>query len=388
MSSRDPLSQPSIAVGVERMEVAVARRKPQRPPRALVAAAVMAIALLMPGLTSPLAIRAVTCDPFFLDHCHGVADWVYAPSNSGASVILRTDCLYGPNDNQNFLSEELWVGTNNDPDSYSWVETGIAYGELNGQAKGGPYWFWADDTPGAGYGEHWVDVVAYSQTYVAKIRYFGNNIWDVYQDTTIVGRSVGNPPWSKYLSTGMESTSNSYNASGRSSSLKYWDVAGSVYTSWQSGNNHAVISEDHPPIDAYWLTQYVKVAYDEGTCGGMLSPTGSAATTSHASFSSIALASAEGFGDAHADLVGTVLTSRQTAVSAISGSSVDSDESVYVVQLRGSFTGRHAPAGHELPTGTFLTLTIGVTTGEVLDASLTNVPAHLEAVGPVVDLPN
>src|SRR5436309_1535448 len=79
-------------------------------------------------------------------------------------------------------------------------------------------------------------------------------------------------------------------------------------------------------------------------------------------------------GDAHPSSAAWVKTTRQTAISAESTDTVDSNQSVYYVVLHGHFaaTKGYLGPGAAVPTGTILTLTVDASTGEVLDNSLSN----------------
>lgn len=79
-------------------------------------------------------------------------------------------------------------------------------------------------------------------------------------------------------------------------------------------------------------------------------------------------------GDAHPSSAEWVKTARQTAVSANSTDTVDSNQSVYYVVLHGRFaaTKGYLGPGAAVPTGTILTLTVDASTGEVLDNTLSS----------------
>jgi hypothetical protein len=61
--------------------------------------------------------------------------------------------------------------------------------------------------------------------------------------------------------------------------------------------------------------------------------------------------------------------------------------SVFVVRLRGDFraTGFSVPAGHAIPTGTVLTVTVDAATGEMTDWSLGGDTKPLTALGAVTN---
>jgi hypothetical protein len=89
-------------------------------------------------------------------------------------------------------------------------------------------------------------------------------------------------------------------------------------------------------------------------------------------------------GDAHPSNAAWVKTTRQTAVSAESTDTVDSNQPVYYVVLHGHFaaTKGYLGPGAAVPTGTILTLTVDASTGEVLDNSLSNKTPDFSHTGP------
>lgn len=94
--------------------------------------------------------------------------------------------------------------------------------------------------------------------------------------------------------------------------------------------------------------------------------------------------------DGHPSLAQYVVTSRQAAVTAGDGGTVDSNSSVYYIVMRGHFVdhnGRTAEATTN-PTGNQLELTVDIRTGDVLDFALLHRPAptNLAKIGPVHDI--
>jgi hypothetical protein len=89
-------------------------------------------------------------------------------------------------------------------------------------------------------------------------------------------------------------------------------------------------------------------------------------------------------GDAHPSSAAWVKTTRQTAVSAESTDTVDSNQPVYYVVLHGHFaaTKGYLGPGAAVPTGTILTLTVDASTGEVLDNGLSNRTPDFSHTGP------
>lgn len=83
-----------------------------------------------------------------------------------------------------------------------------------------------------------------------------------------------------------------------------------------------------------------------------------------------------------------VLTTRQTAVTLVSGDGINSNEPVYLVQLIGQFTLTDVsiPPGGKAPTGSALTLDVDVSGGNVVDTGLGHKAADLSKLGPVIVL--
>jgi hypothetical protein len=80
-----------------------------------------------------------------------------------------------------------------------------------------------------------------------------------------------------------------------------------------------------------------------------------------------------------------VLTTRQAAVTLISGDGIPTNEPVYLVQMLGHFTltGASFPAGGHPPTGTALSFDVDVSDDEAVDTALTEKAADLSTLGPV-----
>jgi hypothetical protein len=83
-----------------------------------------------------------------------------------------------------------------------------------------------------------------------------------------------------------------------------------------------------------------------------------------------------------------VLTTRQAAVTATSGDTVNTNQPVYLVQLQGQLTALDpsVPPGQSLPTGTYLDFIVDASGGSVTDWGVTNRKANLSALGSVIAL--
>jgi hypothetical protein len=331
-------------------------------------------------------------------------------------VYLTTSCLNGPNDSSNFADEELWEGTANSGSGSYWVETGLSYGEINGAPKGGPFWFWADNRPnGGGYHEHYVGARSLNTSYLAQIGYEGGNKWFVYTSPGgTVGTSTYNPPYSNFMETGTEITSSSYNVSGVSSDMSWFDTGGVGHANWQSGSNYSSLYSTGSPTFSNWNITYSEVGY-YANCGhaaagplaktqltqplqpGQVKPQAPATLRKGAlpvpanavpKLTDLSRRIAMTTGNQSVAPSNAVLTHRQMASAAAAGAIVNSDQAVYLVQLEGQFTALTArvPAGQPAPAGRYLTFTVDASTGFVLDWGVSDTSADLSALGPVTDL--
>jgi hypothetical protein len=175
-------------------------------------------------------------------------------------VELRVHCITTPNPTSNFATSEFWVGTNNDPDSGSWVEEGMAYGNPQGSTK---YWFWADDRPAYPYSEHdqtSIPVVL-DTTYPSNIHWNGNDQWLVQREGMTRGTSVSNPGPSKRLTTGEEFINDLAIIDSKSLSMQWKDTSDVWHDSWEkAGWGDPFIIADSPAHTA-WITQYTDFHY-------------------------------------------------------------------------------------------------------------------------------
>jgi hypothetical protein len=93
-------------------------------------------------------------------------------------------------------------------------------------------------------------------------------------------------------------------------------------------------------------------------------------------------------GDPGVRLADAVLTTRQAAVTLTSGSLINSNEAVYLVQLLGHFTLTNVsiPQNGTAPTGIALSFDVDVSDGNVVDTGLAHKAADLSSLGPVIVL--
>jgi hypothetical protein len=118
-----------------------------------------------------------------------------------------------------------------------------------------------------------------------------------------------------------------------------------------------------------------------------ISPTPSAAVTV-TTLTVLAQEMASGADDPNVTGGDAVLTTRQAAVTATSGSLVNTNQPAYLVQLQGNFTALDAsvPSGAKLPTGTYLIFIVDASSGSVIDWGVSSRKANLFALGSVIAL--
>lgn len=106
------------------------------------------------------------------------------------------------------------------------------------------------------------------------------------------------------------------------------------------------------------------------------------------SLTALAKSSAAADGDPSVTSANAVLTTRQDAVRVMSGDAVNTNDPVYLLQIKGHFTAVDAsvPSGAALPKGSYLVLVVNVSNGLVDDWGVGNHVADLSSLGPVVTL--
>ncbi|GIH15838.1 hypothetical protein [Rugosimonospora africana] len=348
------------------------------------------------GLTTALTAftLTVTASPSYAatcttsSHCYGEVEYYSSSAVYGLNQGLDVRCLgpMGASTSSNFVTEEMWLATNNGSGNY-WVETGMAYGAPQGSTR---YWFWADNRPnGGGYHEHDLTIsTAFGTTYDDYITWVGNNSWQVRRDSTTLGTSTANPGSSHGGNAGEELTVNSGSASAITEFLFKQTSSGGIWTNNWPG---ASVRTDNPPYGGWESTGYSADFYSN--CGfGPADPgpsftpfTAAAAPTALTTIVSQLSASN---GVATPRSVSYVLTTRQAAAKLTSQAVVDSDQPVYLVSLRGAFSAKAAktPRGAAKPTGEVMTVAIDPATGRITDWGIESAAPGLATLGAVRQL--
>jgi hypothetical protein len=125
------------------------------------------------------APSAFACDPSGGDHCYAEAQ-AGGPDNYGESANINISCLYAPNDEPNFVTNELWDASGN---ATYWIEAGA----ISGYGYNNPNYFtrelfYEDSRPNGG-SIHFHPVEAVNPaSYPVEITWVGDNTWDVWVD--------------------------------------------------------------------------------------------------------------------------------------------------------------------------------------------------------------
>ncbi len=367
---------------------------------------------------SQSALAGSGCNQYTNGHCYGIS-WWDSPQNNGTYGHLLDGCLSGPNDSSDFVDTEIWEATDGSSGAY-WVESGLSYGEINGVARGGPYLFWADNRPnGGGYNEHYIAAASLETTYTDQMEYIGSNEWQVYLGG-YVNTSTSNPPYSHWMSSGIEMTESSFNAVGYATTLEWDSTSQGWLSGWNSSGSWGLV--DDSPATAVWTSDYTSLAY-YANCGEdrVAASTTTGATPQSASVSgssgpvaltpqssptlvqgtasvsaaelpalgTLAQSMATSAGGSAIGSASAVLTTRQQANLVASGALVDSNQPVYLVQLVGAFTAPSARApssDSSVPSGKYLTFVVDASDGSVLDWGVSNQSGALSTLGPVSQL--
>jgi hypothetical protein len=223
--------------------------------------ATVLVALPLMWFPGSVAYASSDCAP---THCYGYAGWFYAPSMHGGRADIFTDCIsldpYDA-DSGDFVTTELWVGTNGQGDGSDWVEEGEIFGRGHHDLR----WFWADQRPnGGGFNYHPSGLSTNrNTTYTASIFYIGNNTWSVKRDGNFVSDngSTNNPPPSNDLNTGTEVTHPFGNSDATSRNLQYMGLADNWNDGWSNNGNTAATYATVTDANAHWINRPNSVAY-------------------------------------------------------------------------------------------------------------------------------
>lgn len=292
---------------------------------------------------------------------------------TAASADIKVDCLSVANTATQFANYEMWVKTNTPKVSFdTWVEIGMTSGTLQGGYRG-LLWYWADKRPNNSYYEHYLGKAKVRRTTNVNVTYAGGSKWNVYLGKAYAGTSSSNGVNGLSVDTGAETTTTRTTVNGSSGNFQYkngaWHpVTPSVY---RSSNSKGL-----------WSTYATRGYFWANTgCGGFGAqpekpapdtPIPAKRSAAERMLGEIGRSAAARTGERHPQGLSYVRTTRQRAAAA-TGSRVNSDEAVFVIQLRGNFTApRHPVAGKsDRPvTGRTLTVVVDAATGQITDWGL------------------
>jgi hypothetical protein len=328
---------------------------------------------------------AATCTTS--SHCYGEVEWYSSAQVYGTNQGLDVRCLgpMGASTSSNFVTEEMWLLTNNSSGAY-WVELGMAYGAPQGSTR---YFFWADNRPnGGGYHEHDLSIAAnFNTTYDDYITWVGNNSWQVRRDGTTLGTSTSNPGPSHRAHAGEELTANTGAAAAITQFLYKQTSSGGIWTNNWPG---ASVSTDNPPYGGWISSGYSADFYSNCSFAAAAPDPGPSftpftAATAASSLKKVVTGLSAANGVATPNATRYVLTTRQAAAKLTAGATVDSDQPVYLVTFQGNFTAKTAktPTGSAKPSGSVMTAAIDPATGRITDWGIEQATPNLAGLGAV-----
>jgi hypothetical protein len=322
-------------------------------------------------------------------HCYGIGRFGYTAGQGPVYMNamwsqLRVYCLAVGDPSTDFVDYEMWMSTNNNNPSLStWVESGLTDGTLYyspGQEQGFIN-FWADYRPDGSYNEHYIGPASLNAYNTAAFYWVTNtNNWDVYFNSSYVGTSTNNGAFAGGGDNGIESTSPVMAIDGDTYGWSYADP---------SNNWHDVYNDPFVNDSGGLLTGSASgPAVHAQTTQGCTLPSATPAVSTPATSGSMADAAnrvARMLGDSQPGSMSYVKTTRQKASTTASGGRVNTDQSVYLIELPGKFTtpAARVPQGKKAATGSNLTVTVDAANGQVLDWGITNTPTTLSTLGAV-----
>jgi len=171
--------------------------------------------------TAVVDASAAPCPPArgAAGHTYGRIRYTPAPGAVTGGIVTLNATRLWESDYQwpdlNFVTQEMWVTTSEPNPCAAWVEAGLTHGYLNDDQLGliypGRSFFWAEWNLNGTFKEHYVNNIALSQNYTAKISRngagAGGGIWYVYEDSVQKGASSSYHDYSAHdLTVGTEST--------------------------------------------------------------------------------------------------------------------------------------------------------------------------------------
>lgn len=329
----------------------------------LAAAGLLALAASV-GPASPAA--AVSCSP---NHCYGIVEY-HEPAFDAVGQELWTDCLV-LSPNSGFATHEMWAIFPGN----SFIEAGYVKGGIaGGDTQTGFRMFWADWN-GTTFTSHFITSAPILNYINFSMYRNGTGTWSVYTNGTLRGTTTSTYGNADVIQTGGETTHDTHLSHGKSRYLQSRTASTGSWTwaQWDIvGETAGVYEVDH---NAWERMEQISVPETcdplPGGPPGTFAPLAPAKAPTTDDVKQLAVQFAGQNGD-KAPAVEMVTTKRGAAQAHLKSGKVDSDQGVYLVQMRGSFTGNLVPRpkGAPAPKGDAITLTIDSATGEVTDWSL------------------
>ncbi|MEV1245075.1 hypothetical protein [Nonomuraea sp. NPDC049750] len=343
-------------------------------------ASLATVGLLAAALALPSGPAAAdTCIPI---HCYGIVEY-HEPAFDAVGQELWSDCLV-LNPNQGFATHEMWLLFSGG----QWMEGGYVKGGIaGGDTQTGYRWFWAD-YDGTTFSSHFIAAGSILNYINLSMYRNSSGTWSVYRNGTLAGTTTSTYGTSTIIQTGGETTHPTHLSHGksryltsRSASTGQWSLA-----QWDAvGATAGVYSVNHNDWERMEQISLQNICNPlPGGPPGTFAPLAPAKSPSAADIKQLAVRFAEQNGGKSSQVVEMVTTKRRAAQGHLKSGAVDSDQDVYVVQMKGAFTGHMVPRpkGAPAPKGGAITLTIDSATGEVTDWSLGK-PADLKRLGSV-----
>jgi hypothetical protein len=374
----------------------------------LIAAAVVASGVGS-GNTAQAAPGPGNCGTLsdFSTHCYAAAAQGTRASSlpvymSGVGADLEVDCLAVANDADEFANWEMWISTNDtDPnstaDSGYWVEEGYTAGTVY-DARGnyaGFQWFWADNRPGGGYNEHFIQWATAYQYKNVTFTYEGGPNWGVYLGGTLVGQSIDNGAYAGGTEIGAEmAVDGNGQTHAHAQNWQYtnggaWSWVDPTFTGYYNNVPSFVLTWAYAPTGVTVHTPLQPCGTTPQVAQQAPAATGSA--LSLAAIRSITAGATTSYATTAAPTSTTTVQTTRGSANALYGSEVNgaaAAEPVYLVQELGSFsTSRVSPDGGAVHAinGNAMHFVISATTGQVLDWGITGA-VNLAPLGSVTAL--
>lgn len=306
-------------------------------------------------------------------HCYGIAN--YPTGNiDGVGQELWTDCLHLDTPLQDFATHEMWMWTNapHTSNMNPFIEAGYVRGGIaGGDSQTWFRWFWAEWT-GTDFYSHFIANAPVASWNNFSFYKQGNNTWKIYTNGIERGTTVQQASAGTYVQTGGETSEPQVYSHGKSRYLQWHNVGASGWTFGQGAIPTAHAGVYSVTTNGWERMEQISLQKICDPLPGR--PPGTLAKSAPTSdeVKSLAVRFASQAGEKNPTSMEMVSTKRAAAQAHVKGGKVDSDQGVYLVQVRGGFTGHMVPRpkGAPAPKGDAITLTIDAATGELTDWSL------------------